>query len=893
MITQKYRLDMVPGRSMVRVPVSRYDEGSRNIVFELVNGSEPFVVPAGAVVTCDGTKPDRKGFTVPATFDGNTVTVVVTGQMAAVAGDAKCQITIKDNGAVLGSCNFTLTVEREALGNGTSMSASDISAIVQLNKEAAESAQAAASSAGDAAKSSEDAAATLREVEQTLEDAEENVRGAIADAGAAKDALDSSVADAGTAKDALDGSIADAGTAKDSLDNSIADGNALAENIDAYVQEVAESREAAEASAADAQASATAAEQAQSAAETARTAAETARDDAGASATTASEAASQAATSAANAATSEANASGSATAASGSAEAAQASAQAAEQSAQDAQSVVDTHNASEDAHADLFAKYYDATAMDLIFMSMLTPDNYHSVMRQWFMANGAAVMLDFSELCNRWYTITRRGWTGGTKFASPDVSSLSTGEKTGDNAGMTCVPSTNTVAGQDDYATNPLFIPLDCNVYLDDDGDPHITAIDGIAGPFERSNPEKIVGVLQMTPWCRYTEYEDGSYEYSITDVLQADGYYPWPDAVSLSGRARPWVVHGKYVFGDGWTCCSGQKVRVWDVSHNSQLTGVHNTWGARYCGKTTADDAWVKWMAFIKYGSMTLDGIMNGCLSYYNNSIHPAVAETGVERVIVSTSAGSGLLVGSTVCLGTAAYGSKSTQCSVVDRARIVSIEPVEIDGATYSAVNIDNGGVTFDTATDLYLTTMQWYTGSTDNVLGNDGSPYSNTSTKEPYKIQGIEQIVGCYEVLGDVILNYAQDADGVWRQWAAVCRDATKLATSITANYRVASFGFRCPSSGDWEYIKKLGHAPALPELMCPELPGGSSSTFTRDQRYTEAAGTTGLREWRAFCYLGSDLAGGGLSALAGNDGLGSAYWYSGGRLSTTGNRGEWAA
>lgn len=893
MITQRYRLDMIPGRIAVRVPVSRYDRDSRNLEFELYSGTDPFPVPAGSTVTCDGTKPDRKGFTVPATYSGNVVTVVVREQMAAVAGDTKCQITINNDGAVLGSANFVLMVEREPFGENTVLSATEISAVIDAKNAAEQYARDAGASAKDAAQSEENAAATLEAVEQKLKDAEDGVRSAITDAGTAKDALEGAITDAGAAKEALEGAITDAGTAKEALDNSIEDGNALAENIESNVQEVAENAAAARAAATAAQASAAAAEQAKLAAQTAHAAAEDAQDAAGASASAASESASRAATSAENAATSESNAASSAGAAAGSAASAQKDASAAEQAAQDAKSVVDTHNASEDAHAELFAKYYDAEAMDLIFMSMLTPENYLTVMRQWFMANGAAVMADLTELCNRWYTITRNGWTGGTKFASPDVSSLSTGEKTGDNAGMTCVPSTNTVAGQDDYATNPLFIPLDCNVYVDDDGDPHITAIDGIAGPFERDNPAKIVCVLQMTPWCRYTEYEDGSYEYGVSDIIQLDGYYPWPDAVSLTGRVRPWVVHGKYVFGDGWTCCSGQKVRVWDVSHNSQLTGAHNTWGARYCGKTTADDAWVKWMTFIKYGSMTLDGIMNGCLSYYNSGLHPAVAETGVERIIVTTANGAKLLVGSTVCLGSTDYGSKSTQCSVVDRARIVSIEPVEIDGVTYSALNLDNGGVTFDTTTDLYLTTMQWYTGSTDNVLGNDGSPYSNTSTEEPYKIQGIEQIVGCYEVMADAILTYAQDADGVWRHWAAVCRDATKLATSITANYKMASYGFRCPTSSSWEYIKKLGHDPALPELVFQELPGGSSSTFTRDQRYTEAAGTTGLREWLAFCSLHSGLPSGGLSALDGSSSLGYARWNFGGRLSPTGNRGEWAA
>jgi hypothetical protein len=534
--------------------------------------------------------------------------------------------------------------------------------------------------------------------------------------------------------------------------------------------------------------------------------------------------------------------------------------------------------------------------LDAKYMSMLdgTPDNYKKVMFQWFRARGCEGMEDVSSLCDRWYTITRQGWTGGVLFANPDESSVSTGERTGDNVGMTCEPSTNTTAGQDDYAGNPLFVPLDCNVYLDDDGKPHVTAIDGICGDFDRYDTAKIVAVLQMAPWCKYTENTDGSYEYSVTDAIGKPGYYPWPDAVELADNSvRTWVVHAKYVFDDSWGSCSGQPARVWGVSHNSQITGVRSAWGSRYCGKTTADDAWVKWMAYIKYASLTLDGIMNGCLSYYNNALRPAVAETGVERVLVTTAQGANLLVGSTVCLGTAAYTSKSVQCSVVDRKKIIGKETVVVDGITYTAINIDSGGTTFDTDTSLYLTTMQWYTGSTDDVLGNDGSPYSNTSTKEPYKIQGIEQIVGCYEVFGDVILKYAQDENDVWRQWPSVCRDATNIATSITANYTTANYGYPCLETSGWTYSKKLGHDDSMPECMLPSVSGGGSSAFTRDGYYIEKAGTTGLRGWLSFGSLSRGLAYGGLSCVVGFIGLAYANWNLGGRLSITGNRGEWSA
>lgn len=519
----------------------------------------------------------------------------------------------------------------------------------------------------------------------------------------------------------------------------------------------------------------------------------------------------------------------------------------------------------------------------------VTKEQYNDLMKEWFLENGCLVMTDLTQLVQKWYSITRIGWNGGTKFSATTESSVSTGTAIGDNVGLNCTPSTNTVAGTDNYASLPMFAIKDANVTLDEFGDPHVTAIEGIpsANAFARYDTTKVVEVLQMAPWMKYSE-DATSYSWEYTDEIGKTGYIPWPSAVSLKDNSvRTWVHHVKYPFGDGYTACSGQKVRVWDVSHNSQLTGVRTAWGNKYCGKTSSDDGWVKHMTMIKYKSLTLDNIMNGCLSYYYNTVHPAIAEEDVERVIVAKSTGNAWLVGSTICVGSSAYGGKSTQCSVVDRAKIVSIEDVEIEGTVYSAVNLDNGGVKFATTTELFVTTMQWYTGSTDNVLGNDGSPYSNTSTKEPYKIQGIEQIVGCYEVMGDTILSYI---DGY--QVPHVCRDASKLATSITADYKRCSFGYPQPAAGAWTYSKKLGFDSNLPELLYPSESGGSSSTFTRDGYYIDGYESipSALREWLAFGHLSTGLAYGGLSCLYGDRGLANPSWYFGGRLSSNGNRGE---
>jgi len=520
------------------------------------------------------------------------------------------------------------------------------------------------------------------------------------------------------------------------------------------------------------------------------------------------------------------------------------------------------------------------------WVALLNGSNYKTVMKQWFLANGCAAYADLSDLCDTWYTMTRTGWTGGVKFPIPaqDAAASSDGVKTGDNFGLSCTPSTEAVANTDDYANLPLFACVDCNVYLDSTGKPHVTAIDGIAGNFKRSDPTKIVAVLQMTGWKRaWVDTTAGYYGWDYTDLLDQPNFRPLPEAIELSDNSvRPWVVHAKYAAGENWTCCSGQAIKVWNVSHNTSRSGVRSAWGNRYCGLTSADDAFMKLMLYLKYGRLDSDRILHGCCNY-NYDYTPAKAETGVKRILITTAQAANLVVGSTVCYG----ASSRAQNSTVDRKRITKIETVTIDGTDYGAVYVDVDE-TFNTATNGHLTTMQWYTGSTDNVLGNDGG-INPTNDKYPVKIQGIEVMVGCYEVFGDTILNH-ETIDNVAVEAAHICRDASKIAESITSDYRAASFGVPKPISAGWQYPKQMREDSGLPELIYPIDIGGSTSAGPRDGFYLEAQSATGTREWPRFGRLDLDVGYAGFSCGDGGYGLGYANWNVGGRLSLTGNRGE---
>lgn len=536
-----------------------------------------------------------------------------------------------------------------------------------------------------------------------------------------------------------------------------------------------------------------------------------------------------------------------------------------------------------------------------------TEKTYKERMRDWFIARNCNSLdaAGLTSLVDEWYETNRPSWCGYTEFYQPDVSAVSDGTKGGDNEGLTCTPSTDTVAGQDDYAELPLFACVDCNFEVNPDTlQPVITAIDGITSNFKRKDPDKFVGVLQAAGYI-FTKQLTSTYiiGYSANRDIPYTDVEPLAESINPDGSVRSWVVHAKYASHnvDGRMASYAGDIPTAYLSYNTVHTYSAAT-GEGYSGLSVCDLSFMEVMAFIKYGSMTLDGILQGCC---NNSwqYYAQVSESGVKRVILTTSnganveAGMGVLIGayngSSTDRGTAANYSITGQAGAV----VTKVEDVTINGTAYTAVYVDTDAA-FDTTANgsgvsgtTILSSFHWSCGSTDGVLGNDGSPVSNTSGKYPAKLQGIEYMNGAYEAVADAIHSLYTDDDGNSYYKPLVVRATAGQATDITDDYE--DVGLKCQMVGAstaWQYIKRMGYSRGV---FYPIEVGGSSTTYTRDGFYQNAIGTTGTREWPAWGNLNLGVGYAGLSCLYGNRALSDAYWYICSRLSVSGNRGEWAA
>ena len=166
MITQTYSVNVVPfGHQLqrgVKVPIvtlSQYDDESRQLVFNLFDLNEPYVIPENATAALFGTKPDGKSIAYEVTVTGESqVSILLPVQASAVAGTYPAEIVLFDEHADrLGSANFRFLVESAAADEQSIASAADIPIFTQYVAQAAAQASAASGSATDAALSATNA----------------------------------------------------------------------------------------------------------------------------------------------------------------------------------------------------------------------------------------------------------------------------------------------------------------------------------------------------------------------------------------------------------------------------------------------------------------------------------------------------------------------------------------------------------------------------------------------------------------------------------------------------------------------------------------------------------------------------------------------------------------
>lgn len=498
---------------------------------------------------------------------------------------------------------------------------------------------------------------------------------------------------------------------------------------------------------------------------------------------------------------------------------------------------------------------------------------------------------------SNFFALRRTGKVYTTRIYKYDTSTSPTGVKLNDNEGLVRKPSTNTAIGQDDYREIGVFMHFPCNFTVDNKGFNHVTALQG--QPDFKKTGKVDVGEVTMSAWVGITdnpEYVDYHYSDSPNEAL---GLRPMGESINPDGTISPFMIHGKYGAGDidgvpyssaGLILANGSQKGGKPVSHTGLIAYMRKK-GSMYVGTTNWDLFYKQLMMIILYATTNSRSVMTGCNSYTSQEM-ATVAETGVTRVILPKAKANNYIVGSYVSVGDIGSNTNKDRYyaymhNLAYDVKILKIEPVD---DTNSAIYLDTEP--FNTTLTTCISTMPWRTGSTDSVLGSDGSPFSNTDNKNPFKIQGIETGYGAYEVLSNVFMDIVTDEDGTPKRDVYICMDASLLTTDMNvAKTRYKKVAAQVTyTAASWKYISKCFVDPALGIMVPTETKAGSTTGFCNGL-YTDS-GTSGQREWLS---LGSLSLGAiyGLWILLANYGVGVAYWVIVSGVSPNGTRGEWQA
>lgn len=515
------------------------------------------------------------------------------------------------------------------------------------------------------------------------------------------------------------------------------------------------------------------------------------------------------------------------------------------------------------------------------------------------------------------FALQRTGDIYTVKFPKWGTSHVSTGEKLDANAGLVCEPSTKTIKGQNDYANIPLFKTYDVNAYVDDEGVRHVTAIKGDKDFKDEGKVD--VFVLSMSYYEKYWEDEQYWY-YSRTDMPK-DGYTVARECINRDGTIQPFALYSKYVCGDIDGILYSSKglmpsrqssstAQLGTLNANNSYNGMISAFQKRgkfYSGGMTCDYKYILTTFYLKYATLNSQSIMTGCVNYSFQYVASIQSEDKSTYFPLTKSQANAVEIGSYVSVGYA-HINKSTDRyyqnmhMYANDVKVLRKEAIDDNNvAIYLDVKEPFNTMPITVAdgvvSDIYISSMHWRSGFSDDVLDRDGCPCDTKTqlinSKFPMVIQGIECMVGGYETYGNAFMDIV-DATG--KREVYIQNDASQLTTNMTTaktTYKKSPYAIQPTKLNNWNYITRIDFDLENGAFVQTNVGQDGSSTTTgfADGVYVDNA-SSGQREFLGFGYLwGGSSA--GLSCLAALSGVGIASWNFLARLSINGVGGELTA
>jgi hypothetical protein len=308
---------------------------------------------------------------------------------------------------------------------------------------------------------------------------------------------------------------------------------------------------------------------------------------------------------------------------------------------------------------------------------------------------------------------------------------------------------------------------------------------------------------------------------------------------VGASGLILPYVDIGKYNASLSGANKLESKSGVYPLINKNivDIRGYAQANGAGYQQLDIHAIDVLQTLFLVEFATLNSQSIMQGWTGGQYDATHTAtVAESGVNRIVVSNANAAAFTVGQPIGIGTTqggnqiCYGRNITSIDVYDGSN----KAVSFDGA---AVNIAIGNMLYNVA---------WKSGACDAVVAKTGSIASNSDAKHPCVYRGIENPWGSiYQFVDGLNINERQ---------AWVCADPASYASNLFASpYEQLSY-----ADGSIDgYSTALGYDAAHPYAALPTAVGAASSTYYSDYYYS----STGQR----IALFGASWRGGSAAGL----------------------------
>nr|DAY91397.1 MAG TPA: hypothetical protein [Caudoviricetes sp.] len=477
----------------------------------------------------------------------------------------------------------------------------------------------------------------------------------------------------------------------------------------------------------------------------------------------------------------------------------------------------------------------------------------------------------------KFFSLQRTGKVYGVKVFKSTFNPTPICEKTRDNAGLICEPSTDTVENQDDYENIPLFKWYEVNYKRYDDGFAYPTAFIGDSN--YKTDGDADIGAMQMTFYYAWLDVSDEYRELVISDTPHEElGLKPWEQAVRADGTIMPYFIqsrHTSVIGSDGLLHSQRGKVAR-NQSYQNMITNYGKK-GTGYTGAGSSRFTFAQIFNLIKYANKSSQDSMAGVTSW--NIQYPASVQSADKHNYfpVTNAQANNLQVGLCVSVGYAdTSGSLDRGASSVhayaDDVKITAIETLDDSN---KAVYLDCQP--FDTLPvgerQIYITSMHAHSGDTDVVIGHhDGSPVSNSDGKHPCRIQGIEYLFGGAMIASDTVMvfkpDYSKDVYVAPRGTRHVTdENAIKSSYLLVGNIAASADG---KGSDYWTGDVEQKYGAWLPTNQVT-----NSGQGNKDMVYAGGATTGGTREYYQGGYLGSGAYAGFCFLVCWN-GLGRALW-----------------